>query len=508
MKEYLSIINSLSITGEINREIESHFPKYGIYKNIGQNTVRYYCTSCHQFVNADIKVKHNENFICINCLETVMAKAIGFNRQNVQCKGSFVIYYSVNGTLYAKAVRVEQYFAPCYEFELFQRNLEPKYRYHQYYYYVFERKSARRYNQISHIENINGKWEWIYEWAEMKTIRNLPMYSGMGYVGFDNAIPVNIKAIQESDLKYSEVLSYSDSNAYDQLTYLLYYVKRNNLEYIQKSGSTKLTKAILENGYMKRAINWKSNNLLKMLNLNRTEFKLLQGKIELYETYIWWRKEYPKGSPEQLIAAAEKFGMSLGTVTNLIKKTGYNIFRITRYLTEQNIGSILYRDYIQQCIKLKYNLHDTAICFPHNFHEMHTRLSDIIRYKADEETNHELTSRLVERQQFEFSYKSLILIQPKDVAEIIGEGKALCHCVGGYAERHAKGQTNIFFIRQRDKPDTPYYTIEVSNKFNIIQCHGYKNDKDGKPDEIKEFEQVYTKYLEELRNGNNIDRTA
>ena len=109
----------------------------------------------------------------------------------------------------------------------------------------------------------------------------------------------------------------------------------------------------------------------------------------------------------------------------------------------------------------------------------------------------------------EFECGDLILRQPHSAEEIVNEGKVLCHCVGGYVERHLKAWTNIFFIRQRDKPDIPYYTIEVSNDFKIMQCHGYKNDKDGKPDEIKEFERVYTKYLEELRNGSNrIDRTA
>ena len=44
---------------------------------------------------------------------------------------------------------------------------------------------------------------------------------------------------------------------------------------------------------------------------------------------------------------------------------------------------------------------------------------------------------------------------PHDCAEIIDEGKALEHCVGGYAARHAKGETTILFMRSAAWPDKP-----------------------------------------------------
>ena len=55
------------------------------------------------------------------------------------------------------------------------------------------------------------------------------------------------------------------------------------------------------------------------------------------------------------------------------------------------------------------------------------------------------------------------------------EGKALKHCVGGYAARHMTGATTILFLRRRDRPHTPLATIEMNGN-RIVQVHGYRNE--------------------------------
>lgn len=384
--------------------------------------------------------------------------------------------------------------------------------------YVFAKDGAVRYGKKYNPANMQ------YIWNPLKEVRE-PVFCLQGYPGtFNNSyVCLNRNAIYKSDMRYCQ-LNNVPTVAF--LEYLKLYSRHPTVEYLIKSGYRHLINDKY-NGYwgnritidVYSGINWKSNNLLKMLHLNRTEFKLLQGRETLYKEYIWWRKEYPKGSPEQLITAAEQFGAAFGTTTNLMEKTGYSIFRISRYLTEQQVGLRMYQDYLEQCAKLKYDLHDTAICFPKNFMAMHERLTGIInamkyieRKQQDKEKGKQIAKQIQMakkyRKEMEFEYGGLILRQPYSSEEIINEGKALCHCVGGYVERHLKAQTNIFFIRHQDKPDIPYYTIEVSNDFNIRQCHGYKNDKDGKPDEIKEFEKVYTKYLEGLKNVRNHHQRA
>ena len=80
--------------------------------------------------------------------------------------------------------------------------------------------------------------------------------------------------------------------------------------------------------------------------------------------------------------------------------------------------------------------------------------------------------------------------------EIVEEGSLLHHCVGGYAERHAHGKLHILFIRAADKPDVPYYTMELSVSGDIVQVRGLRNrDMTRK---VKDFVEQYKKYIAEI----------
>ena len=57
------------------------------------------------------------------------------------------------------------------------------------------------------------------------------------------------------------------------------------------------------------------------------------------------------------------------------------------------------------------------------------------------------------------------------------------------------------FLRRKSAPDEPYYTIEVSNDYKIVQCRGYKNNwvtngGQEKPQEIINVEKMYQQYLD------------
>lgn len=64
---------------------------------------------------------------------------------------------------------------------------------------------------------------------------------------------------------------------------------------------------------------------------------------------------------------------------------------------------------------------------------------------------------------------------PHKLSEITNEGVVLGHCVGGYVNRHALGDTNIMFLRKMGDENTPFYTIEVNNNGTVVQIHGSHN---------------------------------
>ena len=79
------------------------------------------------------------------------------------------------------------------------------------------------------------------------------------------------------------------------------------------------------------------------------------------------------------------------------------------------------------------------------------------------------------KEKYAVEFHGIRVVVPECRQDILEEGKALCHCVGGYAERHLEGTTTILFLRLAVAPKTPWLTMEVhGNKMD--QLHGYRNE--------------------------------
>ena len=99
-------------------------------------------------------------------------------------------------------------------------------------------------------------------------------------------------------------------------------------------------------------------------------------------------------------------------------------------------------------------------------------MSERERLAKEEKKREELDEQ---RKAYEYEDGNYIIRLPKTLSEIIDEGSIQRICIGGYTSRHATGATNLFFLRKKSAPDTPFYAIEMSNSKNIVQIHGYCN---------------------------------
>ena len=354
--------------------------------------------------------------------------------------------------------------------------------------YVFAKDGAVRYILDGYSVT---KWKVATKFKE-------PSFAAKGYpYGFDNTYSIlNADAYKRSDMKYSQIGSY---HFYCPILYLRLYIRHPNVEYLIKAGYGHLIEEN-ESYYsgvisvnVNRHVNLKSNNLLKMLGLNREEFKLLKGWEKRYDNYLYYREAFPQYKPSEVFEIVKAYGYERGTLDRHIADSGLKPLRLARYLNEQEIEPRFYGDYIDQCRVLGYDMSDTAVSLPRNFHAMHARLSGLIQIKADKKTRRWFAARYAGRKNLEYAEDDILLRQPESMEEIAHEGKVLSHCVGGYAERHAKGITNILFIRRTAEPDKPYYTLELSTQGKIIQCYGKRNCP--ATEEIKAFLERYQQYL-------------
>ena len=94
------------------------------------------------------------------------------------------------------------------------------------------------------------------------------------------------------------------------------------------------------------------------------------------------------------------------------------------------------------------------------------------RLKLDEEKREKIDK---ERKQYEYEDDAYIIRLPISLTEIVNEGAKQSICIGGYTNRHATGGTNLFFLREKNNPDAPFYAIEMDNNKRIVQIHGRYN---------------------------------
>jgi hypothetical protein len=113
------------------------------------------------------------------------------------------------------------------------------------------------------------------------------------------------------------------------------------------------------------------------------------------------------------------------------------------------------------------------------YHDEAARAVSNVRNKAQDEKFKMLYDK--RRKMLENDGKYLIDM-PMCSADLTHEGSYLHHCVGGYVNQVANGNTAIYFLRQASAPNEPWLTVEVRNK-QCIQIHGSCNAWMGSKDE-------------------------
>lgn len=136
-------------------------------------------------------------------------------------------------------------------------------------------------------------------------------------------------------------------------------------------------------------------------------------------------------------------------------------------------------DYISQCKKLKFDLNNTFVIFPEKLQDKHEECSLMISSKGFAKYAVRVV-KAYKKLNIAFGYADKnYLVRPVDsVDEIVKEGHRQRHCVASahYVEGIACGDKAIMVIRNVDKPNEPFYTMEINLRtLSVIQCRGFRN---------------------------------
>ncbi len=392
--------------------------------------------------------------------------------------------------------------------------------------YVFTQDGAARYGRdvIRDWHTItadNGKTTYhctrslTDEWAVRTRVTYPVFLNKAGYT------VMNKESVLNTCCRYSGLDIVEFDYTVDPINYLMFWQKHKGVERLVKCGLQEVVSDCLRYHSKStiQSIHWKENEPHKMLGISRPAFAAIRNDRISLTDYRTILKEFPDETLENLIVYDRIIRCQFGTLESICQTTRLSRTDVMKYLKKQDVTIDIYGDYLRMSKEQRADMHDRAVLFPKNLVTAHDRRVEARRaieqerlIKQNKKLAKKMEGMLKKRKMLEYSEGEYIIRQPVSAEEIVAEGAALSHCVGGYAARHAEGRLTIMFLRRKSEPDKPYYTIEVSTGFKIVQCRGYKNNVvmnggEEKPEEIKQLEKHYQQYLNTIKSK-KVRKTA
>lgn len=520
MKDLIDTFPDLRKTDK--NQIEKLFPSYLFYHRINRKTKEFYCTHCQKtFRVAEIQRtktyweqeaynrKHNDICKCPYCKEQVTLKCEGRGYKTLRDVASVTVMIARNKRLYARCFLVAKQYCNGIDTEVY---------YSENYRYCFEKGKGHKWTESY---NYSSKG-YVPSWHENKKV-TAPY--DQNYFGINiayrssNFIVINPDAYKKVDcLKYccfdlfnkaiqNKRYSYYREGMDKIFEFLALYVKYPYIELMLKGGLEKIVVDKISN--CKGRLNWRGKTITSVLGMTKQEIKQFKshspGLTEISE-YKFLKKYIPKLTVDKFYNKYSLLYYDEKLIRNSKSKYEIEPFDMLNYISKNkaNIGcgAYVYKDYLEQCLQLGYDLTQSVIAFPKDLNKAHNDAIALIKYKAIAEKEKLMDKRTKKLQKmYTFEYESLEIKIPESLQEIIDEGQTLQHCVGGYTSGHAEGKTTILFIRHKDDENKPFFTLEIDDKSKRIkQYHGFKNEYlDGehqnKPQEIEDFVKAFKEFL-------------
>lgn len=370
------------------------------------------------------------------------------------------------------------------------------------------------------------------------------------------------QAIEKSFLKYSQLEAFEKESRWckhnSPMKYMtLYSLYPRAIEMLMKNGMQQAVRDYIYYGKKNAAsIKWDETDPRKAFGLNGQELKAFMAlpnrDVEYIECYKYCRKQGWKESwedisytygelrgddlPMRFYRACRKYKLTPTRLRNYLNKFNGRRAPGGFYRTPECAWQT-WSDYLYAAGEIGYDIKNPVVLLPKNLNAAHDaatgehrRRLEAARVAAEKKRRLEQyeedwnlwfcevlrqaklkkqCAEELEKRDRRYAYADgNYFIRPaKDGDEVIAEGKALEHCVGGYATRHMEGKLTICFMRRVTEPDKPFLTIEMRGG-KLQQIHGYKNEFDGAPDPRKEYKAFLDPWILWVADGSPRDKNG
>ena len=490
-EEYLKHVNLT-----IDKELESF-----IYENILESSeyavmkkeegkIIAYCTRCNKEYETwfdDDEIIHNTDGRCPICDARVKSKNIRYGRKTLEYRA--LVY------TFSKSLVSEKHIV-CKTYEITRDGYQDYKRVKTDYClaatYIFGEGESTMLTR-----------DYRGNWLKRASIFDVNNIMGMFWTRLDTWMDYEsfYKAMKGTPYQYSMLEEVNKRNSYNTNSFILKYLelftKNNLVESMIKVGCGSVVAEKLESR-CSSAVNWRGKDIYKMLKVTKEDLReLVKSKQfitnRFLKVYQLRNKNNSKLTIHELKDIEMKYGYSIDRFENVVKYAKFE--KIYRYLNKQKINDsdkyagwenvlITFCDYIADLKKLNQDLKNERVLFPKELYKAHQNTITQVIIKNDPEVNELIKKRYKKLIKYKFDYKGMEIRPVRDIVELIAEGKELGHCVGSYAKRYAKGETNIFVIRNKESITEPFFTVEIKEE-RVTQVYGKGNCRE--TPEVKEF---------------------
>lgn len=473
-----------------------------------------YCTHCRKIMDLDGSPGHKNGMQCPCCGSYVQTRAEGISRKYLEDESYAFVPMLRDDELYVSTIHIRRCYWPAVGKEYTEFSEEER--------FYFSEKEARKYH--TEFKFISQENRWKPRWVENKRFSS----SECGKVWM---YPIPRADLESGFLKNSRLQEVINLGQPHWIDYLALYIKYPKIEHLVQPGFVRLLEEKLSSFGDKRIVNelidWRKGSPAKMLGVGKPEAKAIQEKLRLMTSIkdIWIEQTaarqgvrldmgqisalnniaYMRMPLAKRILESGHIVRELGYLQRQVdikykKKENQNFYLISNIATEWD-------DYLIACRKIGWDTADDAIRYPKNLTAAHDRAVAQIKYIENEALRKRLAGRARKLEALSWQEGNLLIRPATNESELIAEGKVLSHCVATYAERHAKGETAIFFIRHVDDPGLPYFTLELDEKnLSVRQNRGKRNC--ARTPEVEAFEKHWLEHIRAERKEKTEERMS
>ncbi|MEG2938403.1 MAG: PcfJ domain-containing protein, partial [Vagococcus sp.] len=270
--------------------------------------------------------------------------------------------------------------------------------------------------------------------------------------------------------------------SFGNLTHL--YKFKFEIEYLQKIRATTIAREVTNNCQIDFRTITK-----KWLRVNK---QLLKNNQDPFYVFELKRRVLERGG--KVVPGIEEY-MNYRDINSISKCVGIVSFQ--NWVIKNKVDMQFYRDYLGMLKDLNIKADDQNLVKPKDLKKAHDNVVKLMNEMNVARGDADIGKRLKSTMKLEKDIDDYVFLVPKSLNELIVEGKSLHHCVGSstYVEGHRKGQTTIVFVREKEYPNTPFFTLEFKNG-QINQLRGKHNKAAS-----KEVKQATERWLEWTRKN-------